>query len=109
MNQATRFSRFREIPANPRGGSYMTVSNSQSSTGTGQHGESVRHRTGFALSMTFAVAFSIGGIVVKAAAQTYAPAYENMPAIPPIGVRTGKYTDVPEFAKGPAVDAAKSY
>lgn len=35
--------------------------------------------------------------------------YPNMPAIPPIGVRTGKYNDVPASAKGPAVDATKGY
>ena len=35
--------------------------------------------------------------------------YPNMPAIPPIGVRTGKYFDVPASAKGPAVDPAKGY
>jgi hypothetical protein len=36
-------------------------------------------------------------------------AYSNMPAIAPIGVRIGKYMDVPESAKGPPVDAAKGY
>jgi glyoxylase-like metal-dependent hydrolase (beta-lactamase superfamily II) len=35
--------------------------------------------------------------------------YANMPAIAPIGVRVDKYVDVPEFAKGPAVDPAKGY
>ena len=35
--------------------------------------------------------------------------YANMPAIAPIGVRVDKYLDVPEFAKGPAVDPAKGY
>lgn len=36
-------------------------------------------------------------------------AYSNMPAIAPIGVRIGKYMDIPESAKGPPVDAAKGY
>src|SRR3954465_1046221 len=36
-------------------------------------------------------------------------AYPNMPSIAPIGVRMDKYVDVPEFAKGPAVDPAKGY
>lgn len=36
-------------------------------------------------------------------------AYPNMPAIAPIGVRIGKYLDVPESAKGPALDPAKGY
>jgi len=35
--------------------------------------------------------------------------YANMPAIAPIGVRVDKYLDVPDFAKGPAVDPAKGY
>ena len=35
--------------------------------------------------------------------------YANMPAIAPIGVRVDKYVDVPDFAKGPAVDPAKGY
>jgi len=35
--------------------------------------------------------------------------YAHMPAIAPIGVRMDKYVDVPEFAKGPAVDPAKGY
>jgi glyoxylase-like metal-dependent hydrolase (beta-lactamase superfamily II) len=35
--------------------------------------------------------------------------YPNMPSIPPIGVRIGKYLDVPASAQGPAVDSAKGY
>jgi len=35
--------------------------------------------------------------------------YPQMPAIAPIGVRTGKYMDVPASALGPAVDPAKGY
>jgi glyoxylase-like metal-dependent hydrolase (beta-lactamase superfamily II) len=35
--------------------------------------------------------------------------YPNMPSIPPIGVRTGKYFDIPASAQGPAVDSAKGY
>jgi glyoxylase-like metal-dependent hydrolase (beta-lactamase superfamily II) len=35
--------------------------------------------------------------------------YAHMPAIAPIGVRIDKYLDVPEAAKGPAVDPAKGY
>jgi glyoxylase-like metal-dependent hydrolase (beta-lactamase superfamily II) len=35
--------------------------------------------------------------------------YPNMPSIPPIGVRTGKYFDIPASAQGPAVDPAKGY
>jgi glyoxylase-like metal-dependent hydrolase (beta-lactamase superfamily II) len=35
--------------------------------------------------------------------------YPNMPAIPPIGARIGKYMDVPQSAKGPAIDPTKGY
>src|SRR6185369_16304376 len=35
--------------------------------------------------------------------------YAHMPPIAPIGVRTGKYLDVPQSAQGPAVDPAKGY
>lgn len=35
--------------------------------------------------------------------------YPNMPSIAPIGVRIGKYIDVPDSAKGPAIDSAKGY
>ena len=35
--------------------------------------------------------------------------YVNMNHIAPIGVRTGKYFDIPESAKGPAVDPDKGY
>jgi glyoxylase-like metal-dependent hydrolase (beta-lactamase superfamily II) len=85
------------------------VSNSHSRIGTRQNAELLRRQAGFALSTAVAIAFSIGGISTEAAAQTFAPAYENMPAIPPIGIRIGKYMDVPESAKGPAIDAVKGY
>jgi glyoxylase-like metal-dependent hydrolase (beta-lactamase superfamily II) len=35
--------------------------------------------------------------------------YKNMPSIAPIGVRIGKYIDVPASAQAPAVDPAKGY
>ena len=35
--------------------------------------------------------------------------YPDMPSIAPIGVRIGKYMDVPASAQGPAVDPAKGY
>jgi glyoxylase-like metal-dependent hydrolase (beta-lactamase superfamily II) len=35
--------------------------------------------------------------------------YANMPNIAPIGVRVDRYLDVPDVAKGPAVDPAKGY
>ena len=35
--------------------------------------------------------------------------YSNMPAIAPIGVRIGKYLDVPTSSQGPPIDPAKGY
>ena len=35
--------------------------------------------------------------------------YANMPALAPIGVRVDNYLDVPDSAKGPAIDPAKGY
>ena len=35
--------------------------------------------------------------------------YPNMPSIAPIGVRIGKYFDVPPSSQGPAIDPAKGY
>src|SRR5687768_5085853 len=35
--------------------------------------------------------------------------YGAMPELAPIGVRVDRYFDVPESAKGPAVDPAKGY
>src|SRR6195256_491016 len=36
-------------------------------------------------------------------------AYPNMPSIAPIGVRIGKYLDVPSSSQGPPIDPAKGY
>src|SRR5258708_2225522 len=59
---------------------------------------------------TLIAAISIGPFPTRLAAQTAAPIpYENMPEIAPPGVRIGKHIDVPDSAKGPAVDAAKGY
>ena len=55
-------------------------------------------------------AISIGPFATPLAAQNAAAVpYENMPEIAPPGVRIGKHIDVPEQAKGPAVDPAKGY
>ena len=35
--------------------------------------------------------------------------YPHMPSIAPIGVRIGKYAEIPDAAKGPAIDSAKGY
>lgn len=40
---------------------------------------------------------------------TTAAPYHDMPEIAPIGVRIGKYLDIPESARGPALDPAKGY
>ena len=45
----------------------------------------------------------------KAPGCAAAEAYHGMPEIATIGARTGKYMDIPESAKGPAIDAAKGY
>src|SRR4051812_46580726 len=38
-----------------------------------------------------------------------AESYPNAPSIPPIGVKTTKYFDIPASARGPAVDPGKGY
>jgi hypothetical protein len=60
------------------------------------------------------MAAALAHLPVKAPAQTAAPGeagapYAGMNHIAPIGVRTGKYFDVPDAAKGPPVDPAKGY
>lgn len=69
-------------------------------------------------------ATSLGGLVLPAAGRddpahaampqpaargTPGAPYANMPAIAPIGVRIGKYMEIPESAKGPPIDSAKGY
>jgi len=44
-----------------------------------------------------------------AAPGTSGAPYPDMPALAPIGVRVDRYLDVPESAKGPAIDRAKGY
>ncbi len=58
-----------------------------------------------------------GATAVKAAAQDSSPGgapvasdgYPPVPAIPAIGVRNGRYLDLPRAAEGPPVDPAKGY
>jgi glyoxylase-like metal-dependent hydrolase (beta-lactamase superfamily II) len=71
-------------------------------------------------SVSFWVAAS-AALIASLAATRSAPAadggapgsagdpYPDMPAIAPIGVRIGKYMEVPASAQGPAVDPAKGY
>ncbi|MEG3086911.1 MBL fold metallo-hydrolase [Sphingomonas sp. PB4P5] len=64
------------------------------------------------LLMTIATAWVLAGLGVRGAdarPQSGGEAYENMPAIAPIGVRPGRYLDVPDGAKGPPIDPAKGY
>lgn len=56
----------------------------------------------------------LGGILLASNANDEVPGaagapYPGMPAIAPIGTRIAKYMDVPESAKGPAMDSAKGY
>ncbi|MEP6945922.1 MAG: MBL fold metallo-hydrolase [Acidobacteriota bacterium] len=62
------------------------------------------------------VVLAIGILIIALSAQNSPPVsetidapYADMPMIAPIGVRVGKYMDVPESAKGPAIDPAKGY
>ncbi|WP_374337889.1 MBL fold metallo-hydrolase [Leeia sp.] len=59
-------------------------------------------------------ALLLSGTVAQADEHCTAPGcagepYPHMPDIAPIGSRIGKYMDIPESAKGPAVDPAKGY
>ena len=51
------------------------------------------------------------GLAARSGARPGTPGapYANMPTIAPIGVRVDKYLDIPDHAKGPAVDPAKGY
>jgi len=78
----------------------------------------VRRRISAFLVVAAGSLIVLGGVVwTKAAAATREEArpgtpgvpYANMPAIAPIGVRVDKYLEVPDLAKGAAVDPAKGY
>jgi glyoxylase-like metal-dependent hydrolase (beta-lactamase superfamily II) len=67
---------------------------------------------GTASLIVLAVVFWMGAPLAarnRARPGTPGAPYANMPAIAPIGVRVDKYLDVPDLAKGPAVDPAKGY
>ena len=56
----------------------------------------------------------LGAILLATDANTEVPGaagppYPDMPKIAPIGVRIARYMDVPESAKGPAIDPARGY
>src|SRR5215213_6685435 len=83
-----------------------------------------RHREKTAMTKTRIIRLLLAGLLVAGiyAAGAYAQSrdssgeqgsagepYPQMPSVAPIGVRTGKYMDVPASALGPAVDPAKGY
>ncbi len=62
----------------------------------------------FMTAILLATTLGVASAPPAQAVEANAP-YMNLPEFAPIGVRTGKYLDIPESAKGPAVDAAKGY
>jgi glyoxylase-like metal-dependent hydrolase (beta-lactamase superfamily II) len=66
-----------------------------------------------AASLIVAAAGCLGAVttIARTAAEPGTPGapYASMPAVAPIGVRVDRYLDIPESAKGPAVDPAKGY
>ena len=65
-----------------------------------------------AVRSALAVVLALTASGVQAAPEPQGTAgapYTDMPEIAPIGVRIGKYLDVPESSKGPPVDPAKGY
>src|SRR5512144_2603128 len=67
-----------------------------------------------ALSIVWSVLACAAATRAQSADSTSAPGaaaepYPNMPSIAPIGVRIGRYLDVPASAQGRAVDPAKGY
>ena len=67
------------------------------------------HSRGVRAGANLAVTLSICLFARAAGAQTASIPYDHMPEIAPLGVRVDKHIDVPEFAKGPAIDPAKGY
>ncbi len=63
---------------------------------------------------TFAMVAAVGALLLATETSTEPPGaagapYADMPQIAPIGVRIARYAEVPESAKGPAIDPAKGY
>lgn len=72
------------------------------------------------LSITVLVGAVVGIVLISSTSETSSQTasavsgatgapYSNMPTIAPIGEHIGKYMDVPESARGPAIDPAKGY
>jgi glyoxylase-like metal-dependent hydrolase (beta-lactamase superfamily II) len=68
-----------------------------------------RNQIAICLLMGTVSLFSSVAFAQQSEGGTPGNAYPNMPAIAPIGTRIGKYLDVNESAKGPAIDPAKGY
>jgi glyoxylase-like metal-dependent hydrolase (beta-lactamase superfamily II) len=89
--------------------------NGHCSTHSSQHTATRISRKFFrALSIVWSVLACAAGTHAQSAGSSSPPGeaaepYPNMPLIAPIGVRIGKYLDVPASAQGPAVDPAKGY
>jgi glyoxylase-like metal-dependent hydrolase (beta-lactamase superfamily II) len=72
-------------------------------------------RTTLARLSVMAIVAGVSWIGASLAAQngarpgTPGSPYANMPALAPIGVRVDSYFDVPDSAKGPAIDPARGY
>ncbi|MBO9708070.1 MAG: MBL fold metallo-hydrolase [Caulobacter sp.] len=76
---------------------------------------SLLHRAKRGLAPWIAAALTASALTPSLALAQNAPPgvagvpYEHMPQLAPIGARVDKYLDLPEGAKGPAVDPAKGY
>ena len=60
-------------------------------------------------TMICLIAFLSINSIAQTSSGAAGEAYANMPGIPPIGVRIEKHLEIPESAKGPAIDPAKGY
>jgi len=74
----------------------------------------VRQRTPVTLASMTLLCLSLWAPCVSALAGEDEPGtpgtpYANMPALAPLGVRIGKHLEIPESAKGPAIEPGKGY
>src|SRR5215212_11901891 len=69
-------------------------------------------RPTLALLLAVLCKFSVSAVAQSASDNVAAPVtdrYPPIPSIPAIGVRNGRYLDVPAASRGPAIDPAKGY
>jgi len=66
---------------------------------------------GLSLTTVAGLFWTSGALAARGEARAGTPGapYANMPAIAPIGVSVDKYLDVPDSAKGPAIDRVKGF